>query len=175
MIRRSELQQVGRLYKTHGIRGELQLELDDRYTPRELGFLVLEMDGICVPFFVAEARRRGADWLVRFDGADTDAAAASLAMHDVYYPAARLPHTDSGGDEGVYLADMAGYELRDGATAVGTIESVDDSTANVLIYAHDPAGRQLIVPYHDDLLLDYDTDARYLSLQLPRGLIELNK
>lgn len=175
MIRRSELQQIGRLYKPHGIKGELQLELDGRYTPEELGFMVLDIEGIYVPFFVAASRPRGADWLVRFDGADNETAAASLAMHDVYYPAARLPHTVEDDEEGVYLSDMVGYELRDGEIPLGTIESVDDSTANVLIYARDTSGRQVIVPYHDELLIEFDPEARYLSLQLPEGLIELNK
>lgn len=176
MIRKSELQQLGRLFKPHGIKGELQLELDERYAPDELGFLVLDIEGIYVPFFVADARPRGADWLVRFDDVVNETDAAALAMHDVFFPTARLPH-DEGDDaeDGIYLCDMVGFELRDGDTPVGTIEAIDDSTANVLVYVRDASGRQVIVPYNDELLLDFDADARYLSLQLPEGLIELNK
>lgn len=175
MIRRSELQQLGRLFKPHGIKGELQLELDERYEPDELDFLVLDIEGIYVPFFVADARPRGADWLVRFDDVENETAAAALAMHDVFYPTARLPHKgDDADDDGVYLADMVGYELRDGDTPVGTIEAIDDSTANVIVYVRDAAGRQVIVPFHDELLLDFDVDCRFLSLQLPEGLIDLN-
>ena len=62
---------------------------------------------------------------------------------------------------------LATYEL-------GTIVSVNTSTANTLLTVETEEGEELLIPLHDDFLVDYSVKDRYLLLNLPEGILELN-
>lgn len=175
MIERDSLVSVGELLKPHGVKGEITAGLDDGITPGMLSCMILEMDGIPVPFFVESFRPKGASWLVKFDGIDDDTAAMRVARHTVWALKAEVPDA-ADGDDGLYLSDLAGYTLldaADGLRAVGRITGFDDSTENILLFVERPDGSDALVPYSDDLLEDVDTGARTISMNLPRGLFDL--
>ena len=55
MIKREEVYQIGKLGKTHGIRGEVSFLFDDDVFDRvDADYLILDIDGILVPFFFEE-------------------------------------------------------------------------------------------------------------------------
>jgi len=62
---------------------------------------------------------------------------------------------------------LATYEL-------GTIVSVNTSTANTLLTVETEEGEELLIPLHDDFLVDYSVKDRYLLLNLPEGILDLN-
>lgn len=69
MIRREEVYRIGKLGKAHGIKGELSMMIDDDVFDRvDAEYLVLEVDGIMVPFFMEEYRFKTDDTvLVKLD------------------------------------------------------------------------------------------------------------
>ena len=53
MITREELIRIGRFNKPHGVKGELSFTFtDDVFDRTECSYIVCEIDGIFVPFFV---------------------------------------------------------------------------------------------------------------------------
>ena len=59
MIRQQDVYKIGRIGKPHGIKGELNFLFDDDVFDRvEADYLILEVDGILVPFFIEEYRWR---------------------------------------------------------------------------------------------------------------------
>ena len=57
MIREEEVFKIGQFAKPHGIKGELSLVTNsDVLEDAEDPYIVCEMDGILVPFFVADFR-----------------------------------------------------------------------------------------------------------------------
>ena len=59
MIRQEEVYKIGKLGKTHGVKGELSFLFDDDVFDRvDADYLVLDLDGILVPFFIEEYRFR---------------------------------------------------------------------------------------------------------------------
>ena len=59
MIKPEEVYRIGRLGKVHGVKGEVSLQFDDDVFDRvDADYLVLEIDGILVPFFIEEYRFR---------------------------------------------------------------------------------------------------------------------
>lgn len=175
MILRKDITPIGDLHKPHGIRGELSATFDDGLDPRELRCIVLDIDGIYVPFFIGSARPRGAEsWLVKIDGVDDDNAAMRLARHEVF---AMADEVAEGGDdgEGVHLYDLIGFSLRTAEGAeVGRITDIDDSTANILMTVEADAGRQIYVPFAEELVTELDPETRILAMDLPDGLTDLN-
>ena len=56
MIKDSDVYKIGRLGKAHGVKGEVSLQFDDDIFDRvDADYLVLDVDGILVPFFIEES------------------------------------------------------------------------------------------------------------------------
>ena len=58
---------------------------------------------------------------------------------------------------------------------IGTIVQVDDSSANVLLTIEENNGEELMLPFHNDFLLNYDLRERTLQLYIPEELLNLNR
>ena len=88
MINKEDVFQIGRLGKAHGVKGEITMQVDDDVFDRvDAEYLVLEIDGILVPFFMEEYRfRSDTVALVKFCDIDTQQRAQELTGCDVYFP-----------------------------------------------------------------------------------------
>ena len=170
MIKKEEVYKIGRLGKVHGVKGELSFQFDDDVFDRvDADYLVLEVDGILVPFFMEEYRfRSDTVALVKFCDIDTQDRARQLTGSDVYFPLSLVPNDD---DDSLSLSFFVGFSLIDATTGknLGTIASVDDQTANILFELED--GK--LIPVNNDFITDIDKDKRLITMELPEGLLEL--
>jgi len=170
MIKKEEVYKIGRLGKAHGVKGELSFQFDDDVFDRvDADYLVLEVDGILVPFFMEEYRfRSDTVALVKFCDIDTQDRARQLTGSDVYFPLSLVPNDD---DDSLSLSFFVGFSLIDATTGrnLGTIASVDDQTANILFELED--GK--LIPVNNDFITDIDKDKRLITMELPEGLLEL--
>lgn len=175
MIRQEEVYRIGRIGKPHGVGGELTFAFDDDVFDRcDAEYLVLDIDGILVPFFMESYRfSSGTTALVKFCGIDTQERARELTGSAVYFPRSLSDATD---DE-VTWAEIAGFTLIDEASGqtVGTIRSVDNSTANLLFEVDSPEGGELLIPANEDLIDSFDVERREVRMRLPEGLLDLHK
>lgn len=169
MIRREDVYRIGRLGKSHGVKGEISLQFDDDVFDRvDADYLVLDMDGILVPFFMEEYRfRSDSIALVKFCDVDTQQRAAELTGSEVYFPR-ELAEED---EDNVSLSMLVGYELVDAESGktVGRIASIDDSTHNILFELEDGS----LIPASDDLIHHIDTEHRTIKTIIPEGLLDL--
>jgi 16S rRNA processing protein RimM len=169
MIRKEEVYKIGRLGKVHGIKGEISFLLDDDVFDRvDADYLVLDVDGILVPFFIDEYRfKTDSNVLMKFDGIDTQERARELTGCDVYFPRA-LAESD---EDSISWAEMIGYSLMDAQSGqnIGTIAAVDDSTINILFELED--GR--LIPASEELITNIDTQKHQIEINLPEGILEL--
>ena len=168
MIKQEEVYHIGRLGKAHGVKGEVSFQFDDDIFDRvDCDYLVLDVDGILVPFFIEEYRfRSDSVALVKFEDIDTQQRAAELTGCDVYFPRALAAE-----DESPSLTMLVGFDIveANGGTTVGRIAAIDDSTANLLFELED--GR--LIPANDDLIEDIDTQQQKITMSLPEGLLTL--
>ena len=169
MIKQEEVYRIGRLGKAHGIKGEVSFQFDDDIFDRvDAEYLVLEVEGILVPFFMEEYRfRSDTVALVKFCDVDTQQRASELTGCEVYFPRA-LADEDEGN---VSLAMLVGFDIIDAGTGskIGTIAAVDDTTVNLLFELED--GR--LIPASDDLICDMDMKQGEIRMNIPEGLLEL--
>lgn len=168
MIRQEEVYKIGRLGKAHGVKGEVSFQFDDDVFDRtDADYLILDIDGILVPFFMEEYRfRSDALALVKFCDVDTQERASELTGSNVYFRA--LAEDEEGMPS---LASLIGFDLveaKDGIR-VGTIATIDDSTANLLFELED--GR--LIPASDDLITDINIKERTIKMEIPEGLLEI--
>ena len=168
MIKPEEVYRIGRLGKAHGVKGEVSLQFDDDIFDRaDCDYLVLDVDGILVPFFIEEYRfRSNTVALVKFEDVDTQLRAAELTGCDVYFPRSLADD-----DETPSLSMLIGFDVVDvtTGTTVGRIAAIDDSTANLLFELED--GR--LIPAAEELITNIDSKRQQISIQIPQGLLEL--
>lgn len=169
MIKEEDVYKIGKLGKTHGVRGEISFLFDDDVFDRtDADYLILRVDGILVPFFIEEYRfKSDANAIVKFDGIDTQERARELTGCDVYFPRSLAE-----GDEGdISWSILVGFDIleADSGKAVGRIAAIDDATMNILFELED--GR--LVPASEDLITAIDQEARTITMHIPEGLLEL--
>ena len=169
MIKEEDVYKIGRMGKTHGVRGEISFLFDDDVFDRtDADYLILRVDGILVPFFIEEYRfKSDANAIVKFDGIDTQERARELTGCDVYFPRSLAE-----GDEGdISWSILVGFDILEvqSCKAVGRIAAIDDATMNILFELED--GR--LVPASEDLITAIDQEARTITMHIPEGLLEL--
>lgn len=170
MIKKEEVYKIGRIGKAHGVKGEVSFNFDDDVFDRvEAEYLILEVDGILVPFFMEEYRFRSDNTaLVKFEDIDTQERARELTNCDVFFPR-HLAEDDE--DEVLTYSFLVGFDIIDDSTGkkVGTIASVDDSTLNILFELED--GR--LIPASEELITDIDKENKTITIALPEGILDL--
>ena len=169
MIKKEEVYKIGRIGKAHGVKGEVSFNFDDDVFDRvDAEYLILEVDGILVPFFMEEYRfRSDSTALVKFEDIDTQDRARELTNCDVYFP------RDLADDEEEVLtySFLVGFDIVEASTGkkVGTIGSVDESTLNILFELEDG----MLIPASEELITDIDKDNKTITIALPEGILDL--
>lgn len=163
---------VAKVIKTHGIHGELNVELTDLCEPDEDfapgACLIAEIDGLDVPFFVSSSRPRGAEsYLLTLDDLTTDADAATLQGHTLYIYAD--PEEIDGDD--LQASQLIGFSIIDAGTntEVGTIDALTELTPGAWYF--DLNGR--LIPAVDEFITGINPEQRTVLMNLPEGLLEL--
>ena len=169
MIRKEDVYRIGKLGKTHGVRGEISFLFDDDVFDRvDADYLILSIDDILVPFFIEEYRfKTDSNALMKFEGIDTQERARELTGCEVYFP-----HELADSDEDtISWAAIVGFDITDADSSrtIGRIAAVDDSTINILFELED--GR--LIPASEDLITAIDQQTRTITMRLPDGLLNL--
>jgi len=173
MIRQEEVFRIGRIGRPHGIKGEVIFMFnDDVFDQVDADYLILQVDGILVPFFIEEYRfRTDESVLLKLEGIDTQEQARELTHCEVFFPRALALDQE----EGVSWAQIVGFQIVNaaGLMPIGTIASVDDSTENVLLEVTSDTGKELLIPAASALIQDIDEAHRVIIMDLPEGLLSL--
>lgn len=157
---------IGTLKRTHGTQGEVQcLMINEEWEKADADFLILNIDQILVPFRVLSWRSKGAESLIfRLQGIDSEIEAKRLVGAEARMLRQDLAEPDDRtDDEMMSWQELTGYKvMTSDGKAAGIIDSIDDSTANIL--AHTESGH--LFPLHEDLIAALDSEQRILQLTL---------
>lgn len=178
MIEQSQLTAVGKFLKPHGVNGEVTaLRLSDDLDFGSLSCVVVDIDGIFVPFFIRSVRPKGAETdLLGIDGITDETHASRLVNKTIYALSRDLPEEEPDGD-GLFADELIGFEVEnaDSRELLGKVVDIDDSTANFLLIVETPSGARLLIPVAEEFIVDLDPQARHMSLSLPEGLLEMQQ
>ena len=171
-IPKIDCEKIGYFRKTHGVQGQLVLEYEIQFESaiEECNRLFVEIDGLLVPFFMAENgfRFKGADSaIVTFDDVNTEKYAKRLGGSYVY-----LLKSEAEADTEFEIENLKGFTVIDETLGeLGKIEFVDDYSGNIVLTI-DYKGRELLVPFNEDFLVDFNAGEKTLKLDLPSGLVD---
>ena len=163
---------IARILKSNGTEGEVLMTFLGM-DPEEINLkepVFVEFDGLPVPFFFESFTRRGNNRaLVHLTGVRTLADADELAGRDVFIDA-----SDEDDEE-----DIIGWTVLDATgTVVGKVRDYEDIPGNLCIWVERDArsesgmtGKEVLLPLHDDLILEVNPETETIMLEIPDGLL----
>lgn len=164
---------LGRIKGIHGREGTVAVKLEKSFTEKipEMEWVFLEIEGKQVPFFISESEYKGGEILrIRFEDYDTFEKISEFTGCRVFE------------DSGVRQAgktdnriNIVGYRVRlqDG-TLAGTVTELIENPQQWLVKIETEEGKELLSPFHEDLILNIDGKSKTIYMDLPEGLTEIN-
>jgi len=166
---------LGHIAKTKGFKGELSLflDVDNPYDYQSLERLLIDLGGVLTPFFISSIRIKNNGFAdLRLEGVDNKDEAVRLSGKEVFLPMTDLPQLPK--DE-YYLHDLEGMEVVDAVSgSLGKVKRVIDYSNNPLLEIMD-GETEILIPIHDEFIQKVDKVKMIIKVDLPEGLIEVNK
>jgi len=151
--------QIAKILKSNGTDGAVLLGLHDIST-QDLDLsepVFIEFDGLPVPFFIESIQPKGSSKaIVRL----TDVSCLEDA-EEIVGRAVFLEGEWEDEDE----EDFTGWTVLDKGRKVGTVTGTEPIPGNFCLYVGD-----IMIPLHEDFVLEANEDQKVLNLDLPEGL-----
>jgi 16S rRNA processing protein RimM len=163
---------LGRISKVHGFEGAVTVLLEKNLIENvpDMESVFLEIEGKPVPFFIRESYYPGGDILrLKFDG--------YISMEQVNEFIGCRVFLTSGEREEKH-ADIRTFNsfriLLPDNSHVGTISEIIENPGQWLLEIITPAGKKLLIPFHEDFIVSIDKRKKIIIMDLPEGLLEIN-
>ena len=163
---------LGRVSKTHGIKGEvtIKLDVDDPSVYRDMNYYLLEINKVLTPFFLEKVACSGDKFFVTIQDVHTVEAAAALTGKEVYLPLEMLPKLTG---KQFYYHEVKGFMVVDAEKGeLGPIAEVIEYPTQAIIQVFKDK-KEILIPILDQVIQGVDRKARKLYVKAPEGLIEM--
>ncbi|MDP5225576.1 MULTISPECIES: ribosome maturation factor RimM [Arthrobacter] len=165
--------QVARLGKPHGIRGEFTVEVftdhpEGRFIP---GAEFATKPAANGPLTVTSARWNKGILLLGFASVADRNRAEELRGTYLFVDTDELEEAD---DDGWYEHELLGLDVRVGEETVGTVAGLTTMPVQDLLVVKTTDGREVLVPFVEEIVPEIDLEDGYVLLTPPPGLLELN-
>lgn len=177
MILKENLTKIGKFQKTHALKGELNalLDIDPDYF-LDGNPLIIETDGILVPFYVDTLRNKGSfSYLIKLEDIDSEETARSFVNKEIFIPS-EIAKELIGNNEDDW-ENLVDFKIIDANShqEIGTVRYIDDSTTNILLAVEDTNEAEIFIPLAEEFIVSIDDMGKTITMNLPEGLIGLNK
>ena len=163
---------LGRVAKTHGIKGEvtIKLDVDDPSEYLGLKYFLLEINKVLTPFFVEKLVCSGDKFFVSIQDVKTVEAASALTGKEVYLPLEMLPKLSG---KQFYYHEVKGFVVVDEEIGeLGPITEVIEYPTQAIIQVFKDQ-KEILIPILDQVIQKVDRKAKKLYVKAPEGLIEM--
>jgi 16S rRNA processing protein RimM len=172
-IPKADCDKVGFFKKTHGVSGELVLEYEPQfeYSIENADRFFVELEGLLVPFFIVEDGFRFKtenSAILTFDGVESEKYAKRMVGSSVFlFKNEIILMADELSD-----SELVDYLLVDEKLGeIGIIDQIDNYSGNI-VFTVNFKGKELLVPFNEDFLLEIDKQNKVIKLTLPEGLLD---
>lgn len=163
---------LGRVAKTHGIKGEvtLRLDVDDPSAYLNMKYFLLEINKVLTPFFVERIVQSGDKFYVAIQDIKTVEAASALTGKEVYLPLELLPKLTG---KQFYYHEVKGFTVVDVEKGeLGPINDVLEYPTQAILQVF-KGQKEILIPILDHVIQKVDRKAKKLYITAPEGLIDM--
>ena len=164
---------LGKIVKKYSFKGELlaKLDTDEPAIYENLDAIFIDLNSTLIPFFIEKSQLHKSDLLrLKFDDINNEEDAEALLKSDLYLPLELLPKLEG---NKFYFHEIINFKLIDeNFGLVGVVKGVNDTTAQA-IFEVDRDGIEILIPLNDDFIKKIDRTNKSITVNTPKGLIEL--
>ena len=163
---------VGKIVKTHGLKGEVTLRIDNEQFDdiEELNYFLLDINDKLIPFFIEDIAYHSNKAFVLFQDMKTLEAANQLVGTTVYLPLELLPEK-TGND--LYSHEVVDYIVVDEEKGeLGKVNEIIEYPTQSLIQVIKDE-KEVLIPIHDDIIKEVNREEMKIYIKAPSGLIDM--
>ncbi len=164
---------LGRIIKASGYKGAVYVKLEKNFTENipDIESVFLEIEGRPVPFFISAYEYAGGDILkLAFDGYESVDRVSEFTGCKLFITA-DIQESESVEDpdslEGFRVMLSSGKYL-------GKVGEMIFNSGQWLMSIVSPENREILVPFHPDLVISIDNKNMIIVMVIPEGLTEIN-
>jgi 16S rRNA processing protein RimM len=165
----SSLVPVGKVVKTHGVRGALKVRpygetLGEMGAGEKLFFM---KDGAQLQLTLVSLRAQKKGWIAEFEEIETFDRAQALTGKEIFIDKDRLPSLSEGEYYHFQLIGLS-VETKEGEL-LGTLSAIFEAPGND-VYVVESGEKELLIPAIEDVICEVDLQRKKLIVDLPEGL-----
>lgn len=163
---------LGRIAKTHGIKGEvtIKIDADDPSAYLDMKYFYLEYNKVLTPFFVEKLIMSGDKFFATIQDVKTLEAAQAYVGKSVYLPLEMLPKLSG---KQFYFHEVIGFALVDAEKGdLGPIKEILEYPTQAIIQVIKD-GKEILIPVLDEVIQKVDRKEKKLYVKAPEGLIDM--
>jgi len=166
---------LGHIARSKGFKGELSLflDVDEPENYKDLDRILVDLNGVLTPFFIDCLRLKNDGYAdIKLEGVETKDDSIRLSGKQVFLPLTDLPPLP---EDEYYLHDLEGMEVVDQTHgALGKVLKVLDYSNNPLLEVND-GKTEVLIPINDLFVKKVDKAKKEILVDLPEGLVDVNK
>ena len=161
---------VGIIQRKQGLKGSVVARLNHDVSHLDgLSTLFIQINHTLVPYRIEQLSCQHRKAIITLQGVDNAEAAHYLKGCTIFMLPEALPLAAA---QASCLDNVLGYHVVDGQEgSLGIVQAIY-APAQQRLLAIDYQGRELLVPYHEDIVIHVDHEQQTIAVRLPNGFIK---
>jgi 16S rRNA processing protein RimM len=164
---------LGKITKVHGHDGAVTIRLERDFSDRipVMESVFIETDGRPVPFFIDYSEQPALSTLrIKFEDYSSvekvkEFVGCKLFMTEAAVNVKLLSNP----------LDLINYKVfSDENASIGIITEIIENPGQLLLNIQSSSGKYFLLPLHDDLITDIDSDNKIIRMMIPDGIMDIN-
>ncbi|MBK6978761.1 MAG: 16S rRNA processing protein RimM [Cytophagaceae bacterium] len=172
-MKKNECYSLGKITKSHGLKGEvtIYLDVDQPENYKKLDVILLDIKGELIPYDVEKIQIRGKKSILKLKEITSIEETEKVVNAEVFLPLIALPKLKG---NRFYYHEIIGYNIYDSNSEkeIGKIKAIYESTGNDL-FAVDHNGVEILIPIVDQFIKKIDHQNTTIELNIPDGLVDV--
>jgi 16S rRNA processing protein RimM len=165
---------LGRITKVSGYEGAVTVKVERIFTENipQMESVFLEIEGRPVPFFISDSEYSGADILkLWFEGYDSVEKISEFTGCRVFLTKDTTSDDQKKPDDQL----LTGYQVFTQEDALlGPVTDIISNNGQWLLNVITSKKKNLLIPFHEDLIISIDKENKTVVLDIPEGLLDIN-
>lgn len=163
---------MGKIIRTHGVKGDIMifLDVDDPQRYKKLKSIFIETDEVLTSFDISQVSIRDNIARAHIKGVDEMTKAAAFLKCEVWLPLSELPKLK---ETKFYIHEILNFKVIDRAKGeIGIFEKVIDLPQQTIALIKN-GDKEILFPMIPEFIERVDKEEKILFLNLPDGLVDL--
>jgi len=164
---------LGKITKIHGYEGAVTIRLEKDFPDNipEMESVFIETDGRPVPFFIDFSEQPDLSTLrIRFAGYNSAEKVKEFVGCNLYLTEAAISAMPVETSQGLIEYEV----VSDEDISLGIITDIIENPGQLLLNIISRSGKSILLPLHEDLIKEIDTENKIIRMIIPEGISDIN-